>query len=470
MNIKKFLKRLVKAKSHDKDRQRRELILNIILTASIFCFIVLNIIRIIDVASNPNDRGMPLLYTLIILFIFIGLFIMSKKGYIKTASIALIIIYALPALYSSALWGADLPAALLLNALIITISGVLISANFAFINTFILAVFMLTITRLQESGIIAINSYWRSEPNTFVDTIVYSFLFLVIATIAWIFCREIQKSLDRARKSEKALKKERDSLEIKVVEKVAQIRQMEIEKIGQLYRLAEFGRLSSGIFHDLINPLTAISLNLEQINNNKESRVDSAKTCLNQAVLATRKMEDLIASIKKQIQKKSDLKKFSINTEIKEIMQILSYKARRAQVQIDFCPTQEIFLYGDAIKFSQVIINLIGNAIEACESASKNDKKVEIKISLNNSVIVIEVHDNGCGVSDHNIKKIFEPFFSTKKEDGKGLGLGLSSTKDLIEKDFKGEINIKTGAKTVFTINIPYDNRQENIPLATMDI
>ncbi len=458
MIIKTFLKKLIHPKSKNKELARRELILNILLTASIACFVFLNTIRVIDVVTNPNDRGLPLIYTLFILAFFVFLWWLSRKGKIKIASLLLILIYALPTFYSFVAWGADLPAALLLVVLLVTMSGVLIGARFAFISTIITISFLITLTYLQENNIIGVNSYWRQERHTLGDAIAYTFLFLVIATIAWLFCREINRALRRAQKSEQALKQERDLLEIKVIERTKQIRQMEAEKINQLYRLAEFGRLSSGIFHDLINPLTAVSLNLEQISIDNENKISSAKSYLGQALIATRKMEDLIASIKKQIQRKSDLKTFSLNKEIEQTIQILSYKARQANVQVNFIANQELFLYGDAIKFGQIIINLIGNAIEACEQGDMEENKVEIKLESKKDQILLTVSDNGCGINSKNIDKIFEPFFSTKQKSDRGLGLGLSSTKNLIEKDFRGTIEVNVDSNTTFVITLPLKN------------
>jgi two-component system NtrC family sensor kinase len=250
-------------------------------------------------------------------------------------------------------------------------------------------------------------------------------------------------------------------LEIKVVERTQQLRQTEAEKINQLYRLAEFGRLSSGIFHDLINPLTAISLNLEQIKDETKNKISSTKSYLGQALLATHKMEGLIAGIKKQIQQESHLMIFSASEEIEQIIQILAYKARRANVSIDFQKKAEIKLYGDAIKFGQIISNLLANAIEASEiydgQADTNGREVKIILVSRDNTAVISVSDQGQGINSENIKKIFEPFFSTKKESGRGLGLGLASAKNITEKNFSGQIAVSSqlGRGSLFTVTLP---------------
>lgn len=464
MLIKKLWSKLFYLKNKDNDKRGRELILLILLISSIIGFLILNIIRIIDVISNPADRGLPLIITIGILLFFFFLYFLVRRNLLKLSSYLLISLYALPALYSFFNWGTDLPAALLLAILIITLSGILLGADLVLISTALVIIFLLVITELQTNGTIKVMSYWRQEANEIGDVIAYSVILFIIAIIVWLFCREIKKALIKVRSSEAELKLERDSLEIKVIERTTQIKLMENEKINQLYRLAEFGRLSSGIFHDLINPLTAVSLNLEQVRIEGEEKLLSAKSYLSQAILATHKMEGLITSIKKQIQKEGSITLFSVNEEIRQIIQILAYKTRKANIIINFSDSLEFDLYGDPIKFGQIISNILANAIDACENNNeKTDKKINLIIYISirriDNYLNIIIGDPGCGIEPININRIFEPFFSTKTKEGRGLGLGLASTKNIIENNFKGTIAVESKMYngTKFIINLPYE-------------
>jgi signal transduction histidine kinase len=458
MKIINTLKALITAKQLDESRRRPELILNILLVFSLACFFIINIIRIIDHLIYTEEKGLPLWSTFLIFFFFAFLLWLSRRGKIKIAASLFIITFAFPMFYSFLVWGADLPSALLLAVLVITLSGILLGSRLAFISTLLITISLIFLTDWQARGLIKVENYWRSDPSQIGDAVTYSVLLFLIATVAWLFCKEINRSLKRAQLSETLLRAERDSLETKVEERTKELRELEAEKINQLYRLAEFGRISSGIFHDLINPLTAVSLNLEQIKNETDAKILNAKSYLSQALLATSKMENLITSIKKQISRESVINLFSLNQEIEQIIQILSYKASRANVSIKFLLAPETKLKGDAIKFGQIIINLLANAIEACEET----KIGEILISLTSSETEIEIRvtDNGVGIPLENKNKIFAPFFSTKKNSGRGLGLGLASTKNIVEKDFQGRIEAKSqpGQGTVFIINIPKQN------------
>jgi signal transduction histidine kinase len=456
IKITTLIKKLISPKHPDEEISRKEFILNILIFFSILCFFILNCIRLIDFITHENDRGLPIIFTLSILGFFIFLAWLSNKGFIKTAAGLIIAIYSLPMLYSFLSWGADLPAALLMGVLIITFFGVLMGAKIAVISAAFLNIFLIALTSLQSRNIITVNTYWRAEKHELGDAISYAILMMIITVTVWIFDNQTNKALSRARQSEKALAQERDELEIKVEERTSQLREMEAEKISQLYHLAEFGRLSSGVFHDLINPLTAVSLNLEQIKNENQNSLASAKDCLQQAIIASHKMEDLITCIKKSIKQESSKIIFSPKVEIDSVIKILNYKTRKSNIEIFVHTKDDISLYGDPVKFSQIIMNLISNSIDAYGTKENTDAKIiNINLINNNEQIILEVSDQGEGITTENINKIFQPFFSTK--DGRGLGLGLSSTKNLVEKEFSGSINVQSiiGEKTIFTILIP---------------
>ena len=103
------------------------------------------------------------------------------------------------------------------------------------------------------------------------------------------------------------------------------------------------------------------------------------------------------------------------------------------------------------LKLSQVFINFLINAIHAIEKKGT----IKIKTWQKDEAIWITISDTGCGISKENQSKIFEPFFTTK-EAGRGTGLGLSVSYDIIQRH-KGEISFKSekGKGTTFTIRIP---------------
>ncbi|MCX6797897.1 MAG: ATP-binding protein, partial [Candidatus Falkowbacteria bacterium] len=105
----------------------------------------------------------------------------------------------------------------------------------------------------------------------------------------------------------------------------------------------------------------------------------------------------------------------------------------------------DIKIYGDPLKFSQVIANLLSNAVEACEARADNiNKEVNIDIRLQANKILIKIQDNGAGIKPEHQAKIWQAFFSTKTGVASGLGIGLASSKNIIEKDFLGTIEAES--------------------------
>ena len=330
---------------------------------------------------------------------------------------------------------------------------------------------MIAMGYAQYQKLIVVNQYWKQEVWRPTDMIVVSFIFALIAVISWLSNREIEKSLTRARKSEAELKKERDSLEITVETRTKELKEVQAEKISQLYRFAEFGRLSSGLFHDLINPLTAVSLNMEKLKqggqlihdhpvsvagDSERLSVSQAAEYVDKAVQAAGKLEDLVVSVRKQLARQENNAIFSLSEEIYHVIDVLSYKAKKAGVVIQYVPAHDAKTFGDAVKFNQVALNLIANAIDAYEDIQSQGKIILVSLQEKNGNIIFSVKDSGMGIPKENMQKIFEPFFTTKTE-GRGIGIGLSMTKRIVEKDFKGTISVESdyGKGTVFNVMMP---------------
>lgn len=244
-------------------------------------------------------------------------------------------------------------------------------------------------------------------------------------------------------------------LKKQVAQKTKELKQAQLEKISHIYRFAEFGKLASGIIHDLVNPLTALILNIEFLQRSdyfKKGELDQAKKCLDKAVKTTESMQDLIAAVKKQIKKQEIIQNFQVNEEVAQIIRIFEYKLRQEKITIDFKPKEKIFLKGNPLKLTQIISNLIGNAIDSFDGLKKKNKKILIKAFKQGKKVIISVKDNGAGIDPKLKKKIFEPLFTTK--DVKGTGIGLAVTKEIVEKEFKGKLELKSelGKGTEFGI------------------
>jgi CheY-like chemotaxis protein len=138
-----------------------------------------------------------------------------------------------------------------------------------------------------------------------------------------------------------------------------------------------------------------------------------------------------------------------VNGIIEELLGFLKLNLKNVTVKKDLSKDR-IFLRADRTKISQIIINLIINAKEALErtpSPKINVKSSEVHIKdqenlLDGHYARIEIADNGPGIKKDNLKKIFEPFFSTKSKS-KSTGIGLATVREII-LDYSGEIEVKS--------------------------
>ena len=237
------------------------------------------------------------------------------------------------------------------------------------------------------------------------------------------------------------------------------------DKINDLYRFSEFGKLSAGVFHDIVNPLTAIGLNLEHL---QQGKAKFNKCFLKDAIRSTKKMQAFVISVKKQISNKEKERYFNINEEVEDCLCLLKYKAMKNNVRLIFKHSKKIFILGLNIKFNQVILNLISNGIDSYKNIRRdNNRLVIIKISKNKTKLKIVVQDFGEGIKKENQHKIFKPFYSTKEDPHDSIkkdqnnGIGLHNSLYIIKKHFEGRLIVdsKYGQGTKMILYLDTKNK-----------
>jgi len=445
-----FKKLLLQPRSEDKDIARQEFIFNIlILGCIVLAAVTVGILVFNSFRRGPEFIGMSPYFVFLGLLGFSFLYLLSrigKIGYLKFSIYSFISLSLLITFSFSIKWGSLLPKAVLLYALIVVLASILISSKASFTITILISGFLISVSYLQFNNLLITNDdlWLRREAFDIADAIAASVTLGVVALVSWLSNREIEKSLKRARDSESALKEERDLLEQRVEEKTRELRRNQLEKVQQLYRFAEFGRLTSGFLHDLADPLTAVSLGVQR-------------------------MERFIKTVRKQIQKQEKQVTFSLSDEIREAVQMLSRKAEENDVKIlkdGFSEIEALELYGDPVRFNQLVTNLISNAIEAYEGLEEGERKREVLVKLykRDYEICLNVQDWGKGINEADIEKVFDPFFTTKSPE-KGTGIGLFMCKNIVEKNFNGRITIgsREGKGTIFMVELPVETENRRV-------
>jgi two-component system, NtrC family, C4-dicarboxylate transport sensor histidine kinase DctB len=160
-------------------------------------------------------------------------------------------------------------------------------------------------------------------------------------------------------------------------------------------------------------------------------------------------------AVRKQLSRDDIHETFSLVGNIENVIKLLSYKAKQSSIHVlfDYDHEDEFKYFGNPLKFHQVALNLILNALESF--AASGERRVFIRLLRKSDNFIFQVEDSGEGISISLREKIFEPFFTTKQE--KGMGIGLAITKRIIENDLQGVIFIESGKKqgSIFTVRFP---------------
>jgi len=238
------------------------------------------------------------------------------------------------------------------------------------------------------------------------------------------------------------------------------------KELRRTERLATIGKISSEITHEIRNPLNAIGLNLslleDELKENNDAKIlfSSISEDISRLSEVTRNYLNFIKPVTVAFTKES------LNEIIWSVYD--TFKRELDSKNINFkinIPSVDIVLPLDKKLFTQVLINLIKNAIEACsELPLAFPKKITLTLSKINNNYYISLTDNGPGVNASDLDKIFLPFF-TRKPTGSGLGLGISYE---IIKKHNGELtcssyttNDKQEEKeTTFTITLPSNTKE----------
>ncbi len=223
------------------------------------------------------------------------------------------------------------------------------------------------------------------------------------------------------------------------------------KQIYQAEKLASIGRLASGVAHEINNPLNGIKSCLYAIEKNPEN-TERNKEYLE---LIDEGITNIELIVKKLLgfarQKGESNEQVNIKENIEKVLSLLDYRLRQKKARVVRDCDDSLVVRGDAQLLQEVFMNLIINALDAIDE----EGTIEIRTRKNKTHAVIEISDNGAGISPDEMKNIFDPFYTTK-EPGKGTGLGLSVSLGIID-NMGGTIEAESekGKGTKFTIKLP---------------
>lgn len=444
--------------------RRREYMTNVLLIG----LTLLSIGRLLITITAPNQGGIllndaSLGVDVATLIVICGFWRWSRSGHVQAAAFGIIAMLTLQALSLIVQWSFEFPYAILMTTVVILASGVLLSARTAIVTTIVVMSLILTISYQQRIGEVPVDMRWLDEPFTSREAISLMGILFVVAVITWIMNYEMNRSIRRMTISEMALQSERDMLEQRIKDRTKQIEELQLTRTLEIQRFAEFGRLSANLLHEISNPLTAAYLNLAAYSGNDSESVRLARKNLKQ-------LERYTIAARSQLKDHGQKTNFKPSAEINKVKLVLEPLAVQSGVTLHYSINHQLILYGDAIKFSQILSNLLANAIDAYETiiAHSKDKKVYVTMAQKHNSLLLRIQDYGVGIEADNLETIFDPFYSTKSNEKRGLGIGLSMVKRMVEKDFGGTISVEStpSTGTIFEVTMPLPHAQRTRPLS----
>jgi PAS domain S-box-containing protein len=228
-------------------------------------------------------------------------------------------------------------------------------------------------------------------------------------------------------------------------------------QLDQSEKMASLGRLAAGVAHEINNPLTGILMygNLMKEQMEGDHPLQPKLTCILEDAERCRDIVKNLLAYSRQSSMSRD--HFSMNSLVEESLRLIRDQSLFMNITTRKELSDEWMLVrADRNKMSQVVINLVMNAIDAMGRSGILTLKTYR--SADQQRACLEVTDTGCGIPEENRSRIFDPFFTTK-ELGKGTGLGLSTAYGIV-KDNNGDIVIKeTGpGGTSFLMELPLDH------------
>jgi|GEM_PF-2874140 len=242
-----------------------------------------------------------------------------------------------------------------------------------------------------------------------------------------------------------------------VVRDVTEQRRLEATLI-QSEKMASVGQLAAGVAHEINNPLTVISTNVEILREEI-----SADNPLSESVELIGRATERASNIVQSLLRFSRPEQFEfaltdVNESLYDTLALIGQQLRKANIQIETDLAADLPpIWGSRSHLRTVWLNLLLNARDAIHEA-RRDGLIRISSQVRDHSVVVKITDNGIGMPPHVLKRLYDPFFTTKAPN-KGTGLGLFNCYRAVEQH-QGEIRVESqeGVGTTFEVRLPIEH------------
>jgi signal transduction histidine kinase len=230
------------------------------------------------------------------------------------------------------------------------------------------------------------------------------------------------------------------------------------EQLAHVTRVSTMGELAASLAHELNQPLTAILSNAQAAQrflNAKPADLKEVDEILKDIVTDNKRAGEVIRRMRALVKREElDLAPINIVSVINDVVRLVHSDGilRNIRVEIE-CQDGLPSVRGDRVQLQQVVLNLLINAFDAMKEAIATERNVKVRAQTNGAgTVEVSVRDHGTGLTSDELARIFQPFYTTKRE---GLGMGLPISRSIIEAHggrLWAENNADRGATFHFTV------------------
>lgn len=290
-----------------------------------------------------------------------------------------------------------------------------------------------------------------SQRATRLDPSILPLTVVILAWATWAttaMASLLKATGARLERANADLERNRDELEVRVTERSAALRASQARIIHQ-EKMAAFGLLAAGIAHEVGNPLAALSSLVQMLQRRGPDPYTSEKLDLAGRQLAriqrtVRELVDFARPASPMVGR------VRLNEVVEEVLGVAKYYQRTGDRDISTDVATDLPpIHAPRDHLTQVVLNLVFNAIDATPKGGR----ISVSLRQEGSRAVLDVTDDGRGIAESDLDRVFQPYFTTKPQ---GTGLGLFVSRQIIE-ELGGSIDFRSdpGVGATFCVSLP---------------
>jgi len=313
----------------------------------------------------------------------------------------------------------------------------------------------------QGEGVhIAEDVFWRADGTDF-PVECWSFPqkrdnVMIGAVVTFVDITERKKNSDELKHRQLLLEELNETLEARVRAEVEKNREMDRLMMTQ-GRHAAMGEMIGNIAHQWRQPINVIGLIMQDLHDafrHGSLTEEYLAKNVGQGMAVIQHMSQTIDDFRNFFSQDKERQEFSANDVIDRTLSFVEAGFKNSNIELSLETEEEILINGFPNEYSQAVLNILNNAKDALVEGKVRDPRVRIRLFREGNRSVMAIADNAGGIRPEVLEKIFDPYFTTKQE-GKGTGIGLYISKNIIEEHMAGSLTVKNipgGAEFSITV------------------